>query len=48
MALTILGQVVEHEEDLRSLREDLDLMVKRGGEWSLDRSQNGCVLVRAA
>jgi bacterioferritin len=30
MALTILEQEVEHEEDLQSLREDLDLMVKRG------------------
>jgi bacterioferritin len=30
MALTILQQEVEHEEDLQSLREDLDLMVKRG------------------
>lgn len=30
MALTILQQEVEHEEDLQALREDLDLMVKRG------------------
>ena len=30
MALTILEQEVEHEEDLESLREDLDLMVSRG------------------
>ena len=30
LALTILGQEVEHEEDLQSLREDLDLMVERG------------------
>ncbi|MEW6071718.1 MAG: ferritin-like domain-containing protein [Planctomycetota bacterium] len=30
LALTILEQEVEHEEDLQSLREDLDLMVKRG------------------
>jgi bacterioferritin len=30
LALTILGQEVEHEEDLQSLREDLDLMVSRG------------------
>jgi len=30
MALTILQQEVEHEEDLQSLREDLDLMVQRG------------------
>jgi len=30
LALTILQQEVEHEEDLQSLREDLDLMVKRG------------------
>lgn len=30
MALTILQQEVEHEEDLESLREDLELMVKRG------------------
>ncbi len=29
MALTILEQEVEHEEDLQSLREDLDLMVVR-------------------
>lgn len=30
MALTILEQEVEHEEDLQSLKEDLELMVKRG------------------
>jgi len=30
MALTILEQEVEHEEDLQSLREDLELMVQRG------------------
>jgi bacterioferritin len=30
MALTILEQEVEHEEDLQSLKEDLDLMVRRG------------------
>jgi bacterioferritin len=30
MALTILEQEVEHEEDLQSLREDLDLMTSRG------------------
>jgi bacterioferritin len=30
MALTILQQEVEHEEDLQSLKEDLDLMVQRG------------------
>jgi bacterioferritin len=30
MALTILEQEVEHEEDLQGLREDLDLMVNRG------------------
>ena len=30
MALTILQQEVEHEEDLQSLKEDLDLMVARG------------------
>ncbi len=29
MALTILEQEVEHEEDLQSLKEDLDLMVAR-------------------
>ena len=29
MALTILEQEVEHEEDLQSLKEDLDLMVLR-------------------
>jgi hypothetical protein len=28
--LTILQQEVEHEEDLQSLKEDLDLMVSRG------------------
>jgi bacterioferritin len=32
MALTILEQEVEHEEDLQSLREDLDLMVQRGAK----------------
>ncbi len=30
IALTILEQEVEHEEDLQSLKEDLDLMVQRG------------------
>lgn len=30
LALTILSQEVEHEEDLQSLKEDLDLMVARG------------------
>ncbi len=30
MALTILEQEVEHEEDLQSLKEDLELMVTRG------------------
>jgi bacterioferritin len=30
LALTILQQEVEHEEDLQALREDLDLMVSRG------------------
>jgi bacterioferritin len=30
MALTILQQEVEHEEDLQGLREDLELMVQRG------------------
>jgi len=30
MALTILQQEVEHEEDLQGLKEDLDLMVARG------------------
>ncbi len=30
LALTILEQEVEHEEDLQSLKEDLDLMVVRG------------------
>jgi bacterioferritin len=30
LALTILEQEVEHEEDLQSLKEDLDLMVQRG------------------
>jgi len=32
MALTILEQEVEHEEDLQNLREDLDLMVTRGSK----------------
>jgi bacterioferritin len=32
LALTILTQEVEHEEDLQSLREDLDLMVQRGAK----------------
>jgi len=32
LALTILTQEVEHEEDLQSLREDLDLMVQRGSK----------------
>jgi len=32
LALTILEQEVEHEEDLQSLREDLDLMVNRGAK----------------
>jgi bacterioferritin len=31
MALTILEQEVEHEEDLQSLKEDLDLMMEHGG-----------------
>jgi bacterioferritin len=30
MALTILEQEVEHEEDLQSLKEDLELMAERG------------------
>jgi bacterioferritin len=30
LALTILQQEVEHEEDLQGLKEDLDLMVSRG------------------
>jgi bacterioferritin len=30
LALTILEQEVEHEEDLQSLQEDLELMVARG------------------
>ena len=30
LALTILEQEVEHEEDLQSLKEDRDLMVSRG------------------
>ncbi len=30
LALTILEQEVEHEEDLQGLREDLDLMAERG------------------
>jgi len=32
LALTILEQEVEHEEDLQSLREDLELMVNRGNK----------------
>jgi len=32
LALTILEQEVEHEEDLQSLKEDLDLMVTRGSK----------------
>jgi bacterioferritin len=32
MALTILEQEVEHEEDLQGLREDLELMFKRGAK----------------
>jgi bacterioferritin len=32
LALTILEQEVEHEEDLQSLREDLNLMVLRGSK----------------
>ena len=32
VALTILEQEVEHEEDLQSLREDLELMVQRGSK----------------
>jgi bacterioferritin len=30
LALTILEQEVEHEEDLQALQEDLELMVGRG------------------
>jgi bacterioferritin len=30
MALTILEQEVEHEEDLQGLKEDLELMMQRG------------------
>jgi bacterioferritin len=30
LALTILQQEIEHEEDLQGLREDLALMVERG------------------
>jgi bacterioferritin len=30
LALGILAQEIEHEEDLQGLREDLDLMVERG------------------
>jgi len=32
MALTILEQEVEHEEDLQSLKEDLELMATRGAK----------------
>ena len=31
LALTILSQEVEHEEDLQSLKEDLELMVSHSG-----------------
>lgn len=31
MALTILTQEVEHEEDLQSLKEDLEMMARRSG-----------------
>ena len=30
MAMTILQQEVEHEEDLQALEEDLELLVSRG------------------
>jgi bacterioferritin len=30
MAMKILEQEVEHEEDLQSFKEDLELMVSRG------------------
>lgn len=32
LALTILEQEVEHEEELQNLREDLELMVQRGSK----------------
>jgi bacterioferritin len=32
LALTILQQEVEHEEDLQSLKEDLELMAQRGSK----------------
>jgi bacterioferritin len=32
MALNILEQEIEHEEDLQSLHHDLDLMVRRGSK----------------
>jgi bacterioferritin len=32
LALTVLEQEVEHEEDLQSLKEDLDLMMQRGSK----------------
>jgi bacterioferritin len=32
LALTILEQEVEHEEDLQSLKEDIDLLVTRGSK----------------
>ena len=32
LALTILEQEVEHEEDLQSLKEDLDLLFTRGSK----------------
>jgi bacterioferritin len=31
LALTILQQEVEHEEDLQSLQEDLNIMLRPGG-----------------
>ena len=32
LALTILEQEVEHEEDLQSLKEDFDLLFSRGNK----------------
>jgi len=42
MALTILEQEVEHEEDLQSLREDLDLMVARGSQFPARPRRDSC------
>jgi hypothetical protein len=41
LALTILEQEVEHEEDLQSLKEDLELMVERGSRQARDEASRG-------